>query len=131
MDLIYRLLLAAVMALALGAEANAQTCLQRSLTDPLTLTLNWVDNADNETGFVVERKLNGGTFDVLISITGGNITQYVDSTVNRALVANTYTYRVKAFNDVGPSPYSNEACATFAPLPPPAPNAPVTLMAIQ
>jgi FtsP/CotA-like multicopper oxidase with cupredoxin domain len=76
------------------------------LTGP-QISLTWRDNATNETGFVVERSINGGAF-VQIATPGprnntGSVT-YVDATVTGG---NSYSYRVKAVNAAGPSGYSN------------------------
>jgi hypothetical protein len=103
--------------LCLPAFVNAQTCAQADLNHPDSAALTWVDNSDNETGFVLERKLNQGAYVVLVAGVGVNVTKYVDSTVVRALVPNTYTYRIKATAPAGyaDSPYSNESCITFAP----------------
>jgi hypothetical protein len=65
--------------------------------------LTWRDNATNETGFVVERSINGVDF-VQIATPGprngtGNVA-YVDTTVT---AGNTYFYRVFAVNAIGRS----------------------------
>jgi len=86
--------------------------------------LTWVDNSTDETGFVLERQLNAGAFVVLASALAANLVSYTDGTaVGSTAQANTYCYRVKAFNATGPSAYSNTACKTFPKLPT-APNAP-------
>ena len=116
-----------IIILALPALAGAQTCVQADLTHPLQVTINWVDNSNNETGFVLERQLNGGAYAALPSI-AANVTQVIDATVVRSTVPNTYTYRIKAVlvptsGATLESSYSNTACVTFAPNPT-APNAP-------
>jgi len=105
----------------------AQTCVPADLTHPLQATLTWLDNSNNETGFVLERSLNGGAFTALAPI-AANVTQVVDATVVRSTVANTYTYRLKAvLVQAGAttleSAYTTTACITFAALPT-APTAP-------
>lgn len=70
------------------------------------VTLGWTDNSGNETGFRIERQLAGGsTWDVLAT-TDANTTGFVDTTV---VVAESYVYRVFAFNAVGDSTSSNLA----------------------
>jgi hypothetical protein len=69
------------------------------------LTLQWADNSNNETGFKIERSVNGGSF-VQIAQTSINVRSYSDSGLNKR---NTYAYRVRAFNDSGNSDYSNTA----------------------
>jgi len=109
------LLIATTLLLALlyGA-AGAQTCVQADLTHPLQATLTWVDNSTNETGFVLERQLNGGAFAALAPI-AANTTQAIDTTVVRSTVPNTYTYRLKAVNGTASSAFTTPACITFDP----------------
>ena len=65
------------------------------------IDLQWTDNAYNESGFRIERRINGVYTQV--ATVGANVTRYSDrdlsSTANAA-------YRVKAYNAVGDSPYS-------------------------
>jgi len=94
--------------------------------------LTWTDNATNETGFVLERQLNGGPFTVLAAALAANLVSYSDATaVASATAINTYCYRVKAVNTVGSSTsssaYSNTACKTFPQIPPAIPAAPSAL----
>jgi len=86
--------------------------------------LTWIDNSTDETGFVLERQLNAGPFTVLASALAANLISYSDLTATASTAqANTYCYRVKAFNATGPSAYTNTACKTFPKIPT-APNAP-------
>ena len=82
--------------------------------------LTWVDNADNETGFAIERSEDGTNFTALASV-GAGVTNYVDTTVTAGM---TYTYQVAAFNGVGSSAFSNTATLTISgpPAPPAAPS---------
>jgi FtsP/CotA-like multicopper oxidase with cupredoxin domain len=90
------------------------------------VTLTWLDNATNETGYAVERAAGAGAFTPLTTLgavagTGSTVT-YVDLT---AQPGTTYTYRVRAVNTVG-----NSAYATSAPVVIPArPAAPTNLAA--
>jgi len=127
--MIKSLLLAAALLLLTVGLTHAQTCVQADLSHPLSVSASWLDNSNDETGFVLERKLNGGTYSVVAASIAANITSYVDSTVVRAVAPNTYTYRLKAIKtaadgSVVSSPYTSEACVTFAALPPTPPNAP-------
>ncbi len=73
-----------------------------------SVSLNWTDNADNETGFDIERSLDGISWS-LAGTAGINATGYVDT----ALTPNTtYHYRVRAKNSGGISDHSNVASAT-------------------
>jgi autotransporter-associated beta strand protein len=81
----------------------------------------WVDNANNETGYSIERKINvGGTYSQIATV-GASATNYNDTSVSSS--TNYYYYRVRANNAIGYSPYSNEAIAAtvpgvIAPVPP-------------
>jgi len=111
---------------ALPSLADAQTCAQADLTHPVSVNAVWTDNAGDETGFVLERKLNNGAYAVIASGIGANITALTDATVVRGTVPNTYTYKIKATKTgAADSAYSNEACITFAPTPPPPPTPPL------
>ncbi len=77
------------------------------------INLVWNDNAGNETGFKIERKTGSGSFSQIATV-GANVKTYN----NTGLTANTsYTYRVRAYNSVGDSSYSNESSATTASIP--------------
>ncbi|MFZ4656958.1 MAG: right-handed parallel beta-helix repeat-containing protein [Caldilineaceae bacterium] len=80
------------------------------------ITLAWRDNANNETGFQLERCLgnNCTNFSELVRL-NANVRSYSST----GLTADTtYCYRVRAFNAVGSSAYSNSACRTTGPRPP-------------
>ncbi len=74
------------------------------------LTLHWDDNSDNETGFKLERSINGSGF-VQIATLAANVTSYTD--VGLAGGA-SYSYRVRAYNDAGDSDHSNIATGEVA-----------------
>ena len=63
--------------------------------------LQWTDNAYNESGFRIERKINGVY--TQIATVGANVTRYSDTGLSAT--ANS-SYRVKAYNSVGDSDYS-------------------------
>ncbi len=86
----------------------APTNLTATLQAGPQVSLNWQDNANNETGFVVERATGGGAF-AQIATVGANVTTYLDTTVQ---LGTTYTYRVAAVNNVGASVYSNTVQVT-------------------
>ena len=72
------------------------------------IKLTWDDESDNEDGFKIERKKSGGSYTQIATV-GKNVTSYT----NKGLEAGTrYYYRVRAYNEEGNSPYSNEASAT-------------------
>ena len=71
-----------------------------------TVTLNWADNSDNETGFLIQRAYDAGfTSGVVNATVAGDVTTF-NQTVARAT---TFYYRVHAFNDTTQSDWSNAA----------------------
>lgn len=78
-----------------------------------SLTVNWSDNATNETNYVLERSTDGTNFTVIATL-GANVTSYNQT----ALTPNTlYYYRVKATNATDSSVYSEIASLTTPPIP--------------
>ena len=73
------------------------------------MTLNWTDNADIETGYLVQRANNAGFSLGVVNSTLGPNTETFDQTVARG---NTYYYRVYAFTDSLQSDWSNVATVT-------------------
>lgn len=69
------------------------------------VTLKWVDNSSNETGFYIERAVKTrtgiGPYS-RVGTVGANIRAYSET-----VLANTYYYRVQAFNATRLSTYSN------------------------
>jgi mannan endo-1,4-beta-mannosidase len=92
------------------APPAAPTNLTATAASKSQINLAWKDNATNETGFKVERcKGSTCTSFAQIATLGANVTSYS----NTGLSANTaYRYRVRAYNAVGNSGYSNIAAAT-------------------
>ena len=84
---------------------------------PSQINLSWTDNADNESGFAIERSSTGTGGWSQIATTGANATNYS----NTGLPAGTrYFYRIRAFFPSSNSPYSNSADAlTLSSNPPP------------
>ena len=76
-------------------------------------TLNWADNSDNETGFVVERCLEvttgKGKNRTTSCIFSGYVTTGANTTSLSVPIDSGYRYRVKAKNAVGDSAFTNEA----------------------
>ncbi|HET6969023.1 MAG TPA: hypothetical protein VFI44_12120, partial [Ornithinibacter sp.] len=89
-----------------GDPVAAPTALTGTLTvknkKTSTVTLNWVDNSDNETGFLIQRSNSDGT-NIVNATVGPNaetFTQNVTSAV-------AYLYRVHAFSATTQSSWSN------------------------
>jgi probable HAF family extracellular repeat protein len=80
----------------------APSSLGGSVVSPTQVRLAWTDTAGNETGFTVERALGRRGFLVVAQV-GADVTTYTDTVPKRG----TYRYRVRAFNAVGASPWSN------------------------
>src|SRR5207244_3289548 len=75
------------------------------------INLTWADNASNEAAYTVERSPNGSTgWPVVTPTLPANTTGYADT----GLAAGSYSYRVRATNAVGGSPYSNVATGATA-----------------
>ncbi len=73
------------------------------------INLTWTDRSTNETGFKIERKLVGGTFEV-IGTTATNIATFSDTGLTPST---NYIYRLYSYNEGGKSPvYSNELTLT-------------------
>jgi len=84
--------------------------------------LNWIDNSNNEEGFLLEvAKNDTEQWDQIISLPANSST-YTDSELLNGTV---YYYRVCAFNSVGCSTYSNIASTSINT----SPNAPSDLLA--
>ena len=70
-----------------------------------TIQLEWRDNAVNEIGFTIERSLVAGSgYDSIASV-AANVTSFTDLGLS---ASTTYFYRVRAYNTIGNSAYSNE-----------------------
>lgn len=73
------------------------------------IILNWADNSDTETGFVVERSVSYDSG--FVAIDGTDITPLNINTMNyedtNVVSGTTYYYKVKAINSYGSSEYSN------------------------
>ncbi len=81
----------------------APSDLTGSVATGRVVTLRWADNASNETGFYVERAAKAKTLQfVRVATLAANA-----ATCTRTETADTWVYRVQAFNGAGASNYSN------------------------
>ncbi len=95
------------------SNVNFTNVVSTEIPPSSSFTINWNDNAGNETNYVLERSLNGTDFTVLSAL-GPNVTTYNE--VN--LVPNTqYFYRVKAINATESSVYTQVVSVTTPPIP--------------
>ena len=101
---------------------TAPTNLSAVSNQPGEVELNWVDNADNEDGYKVERSENTSAQSVMntlytwveiASLPSGS-TYYLDATPTEGT---SYSFRIKAFNSLTESEYSNIDSATVMPTP--------------
>lgn len=95
--------------LALDADADGATA----------VVLSWTDASDNEALFRVERKKGSSGSWIEVATVEANATGYSDSGLNPGT---SYSYRIRACNDVGCSSFSNQATATTDEVPPEAPS---------
>ncbi|MDY6844141.1 MAG: S8 family serine peptidase [Thermodesulfobacteriota bacterium] len=72
------------------------------------IDLGWIDDSQNEIGFVIERKLESEEAYSQIATVSANANTYRDNNLSGAT---TYSYRIYAYNAAGNSTYSNEASA--------------------
>lgn len=102
---ISKLLIPLIPVVPLALLPAAPSDLEADDIDINSAFLSWKDNSSNETGFVLERKLQGGSYATIATLDEAQRTSYEDT----GLSANkTYVYRVKAYNSTGSSAYSNE-----------------------
>jgi Fibronectin type III domain len=71
---------------------------------PVTITIHWNDNSNNEDGFIIARKTQDDLYYHYIATVGPDILTYQDVGLT---TDNLYTYKVCSFNEFGISEYSN------------------------
>ncbi len=91
----------------------APTVLSASATSDSTIYLDWLDNSDNESQFLVERSTDNINF-TQIATTAPDDNDYDDSGLSAATI---YYYRVFAYNSGGTSAPTNTASAETDPAP--------------
>jgi len=75
-----------------------------SLRPQIIIILSWIDNYADETGFEIERSVNGGNYQQFATV-GANVISWSDSGLTPYI---GYYYRVRANTISGDSLYSNE-----------------------
>jgi hypothetical protein len=51
-----------------GTPPNAPTNLTLTVVSSSQINLSWSDNSDNETGFKIERKIEGGSYSEIVKL---------------------------------------------------------------
>ncbi len=94
------------------AVPTALTALLNGVTNNVAnVNLVWLDNANNETGYQIERTgANNTTYQLLTSVPAN--TTFTTTQIEGA--NGIYCYRIRAVNATGFSAYSNESCVTVA-----------------
>jgi predicted phage tail protein len=111
-------------ATTLQVAPNAPANLTVTPVSTSQIDLKWADNANNETGYQVERSPNGTTFNKIADL-AANVTAYQSTGLSPATL---YYYRVRAVNAVGASAYTNVGSAKTENIP--APDAPANFTAV-
>ncbi|MEJ2603252.1 MAG: M12 family metallo-peptidase [Gammaproteobacteria bacterium] len=104
---------------------NAPSSISATADSSTRVTVRWRDNSDNETGFRLERSANGVDFSEIATL-GAGTTSYRDSGLSSRT---TYYYRVRAYNSVGNSGFSNTDSVTTPDEEAPPPAAPSSVAA--
>ncbi len=90
-------------------KAPSALTVQPDVYNPSVASLQWIDNSENELGYLVEMKhgdsLSNNTFEVLDTMPAGSTTFEIFIGADMGM----FTFRVKAYNDLGESDYSNMA----------------------
>ncbi|MBI1762620.1 MAG: fibronectin type III domain-containing protein [Acidobacteria bacterium] len=103
----------ASVVITVTALPSAPSSLTATAVSNSQINLTWVDNANNETGFQLERSTDNTTWAALGSV-AANIQAYSDTGLS---ASTTYYYRARAFNGSGNSAYSNAVNATTTAVP--------------
>ena len=77
------------------SRRRAPSALTTTTLSTTQIRLNWTDNANNETGFQIDRSANGTTGWTQIATVGANVVTYTNTGLT---AATTYFYRVRANN---------------------------------
>jgi hypothetical protein len=96
---------------------NSPFAMTATAASSSSLKLNWYDNADNEAAFVIERANASGVWSVIATVNadqtsslGKGLRAWTDTGL---LSKGTYSYRVKAVNQIGSSNYTSANGTTW------------------
>lgn len=91
-------------------EPSAPTSLTAQAQSSSSILLRWTDTSDNEDAFEIERCSGRRCTDFArITTVGAGTTTFTDTGLTKGT---SYSYRVRAVNEIGASDYSNTASAT-------------------
>jgi len=99
-------------ALVFNFEAGIPVAADNANTSPQSsssIQLDWDDNAGNETGYCIKRRISGGSFSSLTTL-GADSESYTDST---CAAGSTYDYQIIAYNDHGDAPAAETSASTY------------------
>lgn len=102
------------LVITVTAPPSAPTGLSANAVSESQIDLVWTDTAGTESGFKIERSLDGSTWSQITTV-GANSTGFNDTGLS---ASTAYSYRVSAYNAYGDSAYSNIATATTLDPPP-------------
>jgi len=94
---------------------NAPASLAGSVVSATQINLTWVDQSNNETGFVIQRSTDNGLTWSNLASTAANVTTYLDAT---AAPGTAYVYHVNATGASTISDVSNTVSVTTVPAAP-------------
>lgn len=102
-----------------GTSSQAPTNLFLLPTSTSEIYSFWVDQSNDELGFIIERSKKNNSGFAIVDTVGANITTFVDTNLDEK---SKYYYRVTAYNSVGNSHYTNIVSATTLEAVPQAPT---------
>jgi len=76
----------------------ATACVAKESIDDTQITVQWIDNADNENFYEIQRSVNSTSYAFLQTVVADS-TSYPDSTISQS---NTYQYRIAPYISAGP-----------------------------
>ena len=97
----------------LAANLNPPTSLTFTALSATGMTLNWVDNATDEIGYVIYKSVDGGATYTYSALTGPNITSYVAEDLN---AYTNYFWKVFALRETLSSPLAGSQTMPLAPI---------------
>jgi hypothetical protein len=86
---------------------NAPSTLTAMAASMSRIDLMWRDTSSNERGFRIERRIGTGAWSQIATV-GANVTTFASTGLRSST---NYAYRVRAYNGIGASAYSNTASA--------------------